>query len=104
MLHVYINYPNPHMTIHGDSGCSLIRQSKKPDQRISKITVETLSQELAKFRDKEYSFAPAAILNGIWLDIDLNDSTFERAVAEYVLELIGRYYTPLRGIKSSVHC
>lgn len=104
MLHVYINYPNPHMTIHADANCRSIRQSGKAEPRISEINLGTLTEELSKFADKEYAFAANPAQNDIWLDIDLEDEIFERAVAEFVLRLIGSFYTPLRGLKPSVHC
>lgn len=104
MLHVYIDYPTSHMTIHGDSGCQFIRPFSRPQQRISKITIGTLSRELKRFADKDYRFASVAIMNDIWLEIDLDDRAFEGAVAEYILKLIARHYKPLRGIKPSVHC
>lgn len=104
MLHVYIDYPTSHMTIHGDSKCRFIRPFARPERRISKITLETLSQELERFADKTYKFAAGAKLDDIWLEVDLDDTTFEKAIAEYVLKLVGRRYRPLHGIKPSVHC
>jgi hypothetical protein len=104
MLHVYIDYPVPHMTIHGDPACRYIRLFAVRKQRTSKITLKTLSQELERFADKTYKFAAGAHLDDIWLEIDLNDTAFERAVAEYVLKLIGHHYRPLRSVKPTVHC
>lgn len=104
MIYVYIDYPTSHIRIHGDPSCQFIRPFGKPEQRTSRITLETLSDELAKFADKEYRFASVAVLNDIWLEIHLDDDEFERAVAKYVLKLIGRHYTPIRQIELIEHC
>ncbi len=58
MLNVYINYPNPHIEIHADTGCGLIRPRNKQDQRIVDLEVSSLSLELQKFMEKVYSFGP----------------------------------------------
>ncbi len=104
MIHTYINYPNTRMTKHRDSSCPDIQQSAKPDQRVSRINLESLSIELEKFTDKTYAFASIPEQNDIWLEIDLGDISFETAVADYVLKLIAQHYTPMRSVKPTTHC
>ncbi len=104
MIHTYINYPNTRMTKHRDSGCSNIRQFSKHDQRVSRIDLDSLSSELAKFANKTYAFASIPEQNDIWLEIDLGDISFETAVADYVLKLIARHYSPMRSVKPTTHC
>jgi hypothetical protein len=104
MLHVLIDHPTKSMTIHGDLTCKFIRLHSKPQQQISRITLETLTQELGKFVNKDYRFTPSPLNDDIWLEIDFNDRVFERAVAEYILRLAARHYNSLRGIQPKVHC
>jgi hypothetical protein len=104
MIHTYINYPDTRMTKHRDSGCPNIQESNKPDQRISRITLESLSSELAKFASKEYTFASDLGHNDIWVEIDLGDIQLETAVADYVLKLVAEHYSPMRGVKPTTHC
>ena len=104
MIHTYIDYPNTRMTKHRDSGCPNIQQSNKPDQQVSRINLESLSSELAKFADKTYAFASNPEQNDLWLEIDLGDISFETAVADYVLKLIAQHCTPMRGVKPTTHC
>lgn len=104
MLHVYINYPNPHSTIHRDPDCKLIQRAHVQGQRVAQIKLATLTTELYKFANKEYEFGAQAHLNDIWLEIDFQDAGFETAVAEYVLRLAGQHYTPLLSVKPKRHC
>ncbi len=104
MLYTYINYPDTRMTKHRDSGCPDIRQSNKPDQRVSRIDLNSLSNELAKFANKTYAFASTPEQNDIWVEIELGDISFETAVADYVLKLVARHYSPMRSVKPTTHC
>jgi hypothetical protein len=92
------------MTKHRDSGCSNIRQLNKADQRVSRIDLKSLSSELTKFANKTYAFASIPEQNDIWLEIDLDDISFETAVADYVLKLIAQHYAPMRSVKPTTHC
>lgn len=31
MIRAYLNYPNPHVTLHGDPGCQEVHKMKKLD-------------------------------------------------------------------------
>jgi hypothetical protein len=104
MLRAYINYPNAQVTVHRESTCASVRQQKKEGQRTVRLNVRTLSSELGKFSDKAYRFASEADLNDMWLEVDLNDEKFERAVVDYVRSLLAQNYTPFTGVKVSGHC
>jgi hypothetical protein len=104
MMKAYINYPNPHVTAHFDPGCSVIRAQHKLKQRYSRITVETISEELQKFQEKLYPFAASQEINDMWLEIDFDDRDFELAVLNMICKMLGTYYRPLTGIIPSIHC
>jgi hypothetical protein len=104
MIYVYINYPNPHATIHHNSNCQSIRQANKQGQRTAIINVATISNELSQFAQRRYTFGANSAQNDIWLEIDFQDIGFETAVAAYILTLIAQHYTPLRGVQLQPHC
>ena len=104
MLNVYINYPNPHISIHGMEGCPSIRQQHKVDQRIVRIDLASLSSELRRFSSKDYAFGSQAKTNDMWLEVDFGDLAFERAAVEYIRGLLAARYMPFVGIKVETHC
>ncbi|NQV70768.1 MAG: hypothetical protein HQ498_12150 [Pseudohongiella sp.] len=104
MIDVYVNYPNPHITIHADSSCGNIQQHHKRSQRVIKITHGSLSRELLKFAAGDYKFAPNAELNDMWLEVDLEDSKFEHSVVDHIWVLLAKKYSPFRSIKIDEHC
>ena len=72
MIHVYINYPQPHLTIHRDAGCGLIQMHAGAQRRVVAITRETLAAELRRFVEREHRFATGSHLNDMWLRISLD--------------------------------
>lgn len=104
MLTAYINYPNPHITIHADAGCSAIGQQNKPGQRRVSVNRGSLSAELERFSSKHYRFGSDRETNDMWLVADLSDVEFERAVIEHVRKLLAVHYSPFGRISISEHC
>jgi hypothetical protein len=49
MLTAYINYPNPHFTLHSNPTCSEVRKMQKSGQRTVRIDRSTISIELSRF-------------------------------------------------------
>lgn len=104
MLKVYINYPNPHITIHSNSSCKRILQQNKENQRVVKINISNLSKELENFENKKHLFGANAEINDIWLYIDLSDSDFEHAVVKYIHKLLSNLYKPFKSASIKRHC
>ncbi|MEW5869054.1 MAG: hypothetical protein AB1894_07245 [Chloroflexota bacterium] len=104
MIQVYINYPVPHVTVHGDPGCGSIQAQHKPGQRYCRINVATIATELQNFRDKQYVFAANPERNDMWLEVDFHNREFEMAVVEYVCHLLGTHYGPFVGVKPKMYC
>ena len=67
MLQVYINYPNPLISVHENVACANIGKMSKQGQRQIVLNLSTLSVELLKFQHKDYRFASDSILNDMWL-------------------------------------
>jgi hypothetical protein len=91
MLHAYINSPQPKVVIHPDPSCPRIQMNAKPGQRVVRINVESLSEEIGRFKNKEYRFAADATNNDMWIEVDFGDADFEAAIIEYVRRLIGKH-------------
>ncbi len=104
MIKAYFNYPNTHITVHGDLHCGEIQKMAKTGQRLVLIEPRSVSFELQRFLSKEYRFASVAGLNDIWLAVDFQDQDFELAVIEHVRRLIANHYSPFAGVRINPHC
>ncbi len=104
MLMVYLYAPRSRISAHRDSNCSRIQVMNKPNQRKCRIDVANISTELQKFANKQYKFQSTASLNDLWLEIDLGDEDFERAVLGYILRLLGQHYKPFTKGRIRFHC
>lgn len=78
MFWVYVNYPNPRISLHQEPDCSHIRPRNILHQRVCQIDSATLPDELLKFRNRGYPFKAEASLNDLWIRIDLGDEPSER--------------------------
>ena len=103
-MQVYINYPNPHITIHNDSSCQQIHVHKKSGQRIVKVNLSTLKSVLSQFANDAYDFKSEAQLNDLWLDISLSTHEQEIGFVHIVQALLGQRYKPLGSAPISEHC
>jgi hypothetical protein len=104
MIRVYINYPNPHVSIHGNPTCGAIQPMWKPGQRFIQIDRGTLSDELTRFANKVYTFAAKREVNDMWPEVEFGDFAFELAVVHYVKNLLGQHYQPLARATVEIHC
>ena len=105
MINVYINHPNPHITIHQSSECGLIHAHKSAaEARTINIDISNLSQELTKFIDGEHKFNSSAEFNDMWLEINLDDLAFEIAVVLFIVAHLGKIYKQFKGMSPSIHC
>ncbi len=104
MIKAYVNYPNPHITVHQAPSCGNIQKMRKDGQRYIRINLLTISGELSKFSNKEYIFAAHPGANDMWLEIDFEILDFEIAVLNYIGILIGRHYSPFTNITIEKHC
>ena len=64
----------------------------KSNQRVIKINIKSLSDELREFSEYKHRFASTQELNDMWLEINFSDLDFEIAVAEYILSLLRKKY------------
>jgi hypothetical protein len=101
---VYINYPNPKVSVHRDPSCGSIQKMGKSDQRLVLINRTTISAALQRFAAKDYAFAANPAGNDMWLQIDFGEESFEGAVLRYVQHLIAKHYSPLAKVEIHNHC
>jgi hypothetical protein len=105
MINVYINHPNPHITIHQSSDCGLIHAHKsEAESRKVKLGIANLSQELPRFVEGEHKFNATKEFNDMWLEIDLGDLAFEIATILFIVQQLGKVYKPFKGMSPSIHC
>lgn len=104
MIHVYINYPNTHISIHKSTSCGHIQQQRKASQRVIRLNSETIDREMDKFSGKFYRFAAEKTLNDMWLILDFEHEVTALGIVADVKALLERHYSPFRRVKPVVHC
>ena len=104
MLFAYLNYPEPDVVRHGDPTCQEIRKHAKAGQRLVRIGVRSISDELLKFATGQYAFGSRPANNDMWIQIDFGDTDFEEAVLQFTLHLVCQRYSRFAGIDVRRHC
>jgi len=101
-MKAYLNYPNPHMTLHGKTTCAEIGKMQKPRQRDIPVTQASFTGSIGLIT--KLQLAARASLNDVWFTIDFDDPEFDEAVARYIHRLLARRYAPLTGAPITKHC
>ena len=104
MIRVYINYPNPHFTIHSAPQCSRIQQSHKKQQRYLKIDRDNFETQYIRLRNKDFRFAATPEFNDMWLEIDLGGNSQEQPLVEEIKRVLARHYKPFMQAPITEHC
>lgn len=101
---VYINYPNPHITIHNDASCQQIQIHQKTGQRRIQIRPASLKSVLNDFIVDKHDFEPMKEYNDMWLDITLDSPDQEFGIVYVIQALLGQRYSPLANAPVNIHC
>jgi len=101
---VYINYPNPHFTVHRDPSCRMIQMHGKPGQRVRRVTMYTLGDLLSEVIAGKIRFAAESGLNDLWVEIKLDTHDQEIGLVHVLQALLGRKYAPLAHAPIAEHC
>lgn len=104
MLHVYLNYPNRRVTVHGNPTCGHIHQARKARQRRVQLEPRTIGSQLRRFIDGTRHFAAEARTNDMWLYINFADDPFEEDLARYIHRLLGKKYKRFGDASFQRHC
>jgi hypothetical protein len=92
---LYINYPNPHFTIHRNPSCHKIRVHHVSNQRVSRVTSSNRVDFLSRLEN--IRFAAQRGLNDIWIVINLDTPEQELNLVKEIQAVIGCRYRPLSG-------
>ena len=103
-MQVYINYPNPHFTIHNDSSCQQVHMHRKEEQRQVTVRPENLKSVLSDFINENYDFRSEKQFNDLWLDISLAKYEQEIGLVYIIQSIIGQRYKPLSNAPINTHC
>lgn len=103
-MKAYLNYPNPRMTLHGNSTCTEIGKMQKVGQRDVPISRASFTQALNQLTGSGFRLGAQAPVNDVWLTINFDDLQFEEAVARYVHRLLAQRYSRLRAAPVKRHC
>ena len=101
---VYVNYPNPHFTMHRDPSCQMIQIHGKPGQRVRRVNMHSLGDFLSDLIGERMQFASQSGFNDVWLEIKLHTPEQEIGLAYVAQAIIGRRYTPLATARITTHC
>lgn len=104
MIQAYINYPNSHVSIHGDLSCGHIMQARKKNQRKIKITTDNKLKVMWRFHNNEFKFGSTQEFNDMWLSVDLGDINAEQTMVEEVRMALSRHYKPFAKAEVIDHC
>jgi hypothetical protein len=104
MITVYINYPNPHFTIHGNPSCTFLNRPRKEHFRIITVNDSNLKEVLADFVSNKHDFASDRTKNDMWIELDLAHSEEEDGVLSTIRILLGQRYKPLKDAPIKRHC
>ncbi len=96
MTSVYINYPVPHFSVKSGQSSESRMRHEKAERRFFRIDPTSFSSVISQFISGHVRFAADSGLNDIWLNVDFGSPEFEEAVIQYVQEIFGRRYKPLR--------
>ena len=86
-MKVYVNYPNPHFTIHEDPHCSDFQKQQKQNQRVLNVNEANIEETLNQFISGHYKFAANSSENDMWLDISLSTYKHSESLVFIIHEL-----------------
>ena len=105
MIKAYINYPDPHVTLHTDQDCHEIGKRNKGNQRHMLINLTSITSDIQHLRSKSFRFSADSSRNDLWLSVDFGDRKFEEAIIEYILRQFASRYKPFQMVKlQPPHC
>jgi hypothetical protein len=103
-MKVYINYPNPHITVHKNPACKQIQAHQKSDQRLVNVNDATLKKVLSAFNKDAYDFRADPQWDDMWMDISLSTPEQEIGFVHIMQAILGKRYKPLAKAPISFHC
>jgi hypothetical protein len=103
-MHVYLTYPNTHITIHKDNTCGQIHMHHKQGQRRVSINMVALRFVLADFINEKYAFKAEKRFNDLWLEINLDTFEQELGLVHVIHAILSQRYSPFTDAPVIEHC
>ena len=103
-MKVYLNYPNPHISIHRDPSCSEVQKNRKEGQRVLHVSRANWDQTVADFGRKKYRFASIREFNDMWLEVSMDSEGEVLRLVKEVHAALGGHYRPFARAEVIVHC
>jgi hypothetical protein len=100
---IYINYPDPHLTLHSTDSCPEVRKHRKQAQRILAITSRNLGNVLSQFIDHEIRFGVNRSSNDLWLHVSLDSQPHEEALAYVIHAILRQRYRRFKNAPIRLH-
>ena len=104
MTRAYVNYPNAKVRLHGKAGCGHVQQARKTGQRLVTVDLGSLSAELARFAQRQHAFGSSSVNNDMWIEVNVGDAEFERAVVAFIHRSLANRYQRLAAAVEEIHC
>lgn len=103
-MKVYVNYPQPHFTIHCDPNCKEFRKHKKKEQRRIVVNQDNLGNVLTDLIQNRFHFRAEKSHNDLWLEVSLDTPEQEIGFVHTIQALLGKKYKPLENARIIKHC
>lgn len=100
---IYINYPDPHLTLHSRDSCPEVRKHHKPAQRTLAVTSTSLGTILSQFIDHEIRFGVTRSTNDLWLHVCLGSQPHEEALAYVIHAILRQRYRRFKNAPIRLH-
>jgi hypothetical protein len=104
MIKAYFDVREPRVVVHRNPNCAHAKVG--PDRQIRHLLLnpDSLSRELARFRDNKHRFAEEPGRNDMWIILDFLDTDFEVALAGHLKRILGLSHDPFKSCETQVHC
>jgi len=103
-MKAYINYPQPHITIHRSADCAEFQKQHKSNQRFLVVNASNIKQVLMDFANDKYRFGPSQKYNDLWLDISLETPNHEEGFVYVIHSIVSVRYTRFQNAPFNYHC
>jgi len=101
MKAIYINYPNPHITIHLNPNCGFIKSSGRLREIRSEDDSSLLLKDISSGPQGELPFTAKKHLNGLWVHIFKGDPN---GIANSIQEELIKTYNVHNNFEIKVCC
>lgn len=103
-MQVYVNYPNPRITVHHNDECQHVRMYQKEEQRCYTVRPSNAAGIIVEFLSGKIVFKSDGNFNDLWFDISLGTREQELKFVYGFQKIVGQRYERLITAPVSIHC